>query len=480
MELWNPLGPLPLLVENYAPVHLLAHALEWQLFGASTTGYHVVNVLMHVLASCLLVLVFLRTRIPLPWAAAAGALFLVHPANVEAVAWISQLKTTASMALGLGALLCHPRRPGAAALLFALALLAKPTAAVFLPVAVLLGWAEPAADGQRLAAWRWAWLGVWLALFAAFAVLEMWAFSQTAGTAPPVYPDLGVRARSLAANAGRYLVMAATGTGLSAFHEPPPATSWLDPVWLGGLAALLGLGARSVWCLVQRRVEAAYWGWAVVSFLPISGVIPLPHAIADRYLYFILPGLLGAVLLAGREWMPERWATDSRFARAAAIAGLGLGLVFAWSAHARAVLWQSGSRVMADATRNYPQGKAALLLGARRAGLQGDADGALRRLRELTARGYDRLDYLMQEPAFGALRGDPRFQRIVRGLADGLLARLRQSESPSQHELHAMALAYEVRGEREATLRTLERAVELGGPLTDQIRRDLELLRRTP
>ena len=52
-------------------------------------------------------------------------------------------------------------------------------------VAVLLGWAEPAADGQRLAAWRWAWLGVWLALFAAFAVLEMWAFSQTAGTAPP-------------------------------------------------------------------------------------------------------------------------------------------------------------------------------------------------------------------------------------------------------------------------------------------------------
>ena len=121
-------------------------------------GYHVVNVLFHVVASVLLVLLFRRTGVAPAAAAFGGAFFLVHPANVEAVAWINQLKTSSAMVLCRSAVLLHPRRPGVGALLFALALMAKPTAAVALFFAAALGWLRRP-EGEEEVDWRWPWLG---------------------------------------------------------------------------------------------------------------------------------------------------------------------------------------------------------------------------------------------------------------------------------------------------------------------------------
>src|SRR5262245_23982478 len=39
---------------NYAPVHTLVHALQWQLFGEHVRGYHVVQALVHAGAAVLL------------------------------------------------------------------------------------------------------------------------------------------------------------------------------------------------------------------------------------------------------------------------------------------------------------------------------------------------------------------------------------------------------------------------------------------
>jgi hypothetical protein len=54
----DPTGPAAAHTANYAPVHLLMHALSWQLFGANTFGHHVLNVLLHAIASVLLVALF--------------------------------------------------------------------------------------------------------------------------------------------------------------------------------------------------------------------------------------------------------------------------------------------------------------------------------------------------------------------------------------------------------------------------------------
>ena len=76
---------------NYSPVQLLLHATVWELFGDWTPAHHVTNCVLHAVASLLLVVLFARCGVPRPAALLAGVFFLLHPANVEAVAWISQL-----------------------------------------------------------------------------------------------------------------------------------------------------------------------------------------------------------------------------------------------------------------------------------------------------------------------------------------------------------------------------------------------------
>jgi len=481
-EILDPTSDVSEVMENYAPVHLLLHGVGWRLFGAETRGHHVVNVLVHAAASLLLVLFFLRCGIAELPAMVGGALFLLHPANVEAVAWISQLKSSASLLLCLAALLAHPRRPAFAVALFACALLAKPTAAVALPVVVVLGLLRGASD--EAGDWRWRWVAVWGLVFALFAVAEFAAFLQTAGQAPPLYPEWGVRLRTMFAVALRYLVLGAATWKLSAFHEPPPATSWLDPWWLASLAILVVLGWRLVLVARRRSTECAFWVWAAVSFAPVSGLIPLPFPMADRYLYFMLPGLLGALLLAGPEWLA--WLGERAPARIRArlpLRPLLLGLAallligFGLRAHERAYVFRSPYVFMFDAEKNYPEGGPAMTRRARRAALAGDVDGVVAALQAARARGYNRLEHLINDEAYLRLLGEPRVRAIVDEMAAELIERMRRDPEPSQVKLRVIAQALIVLGDRQAALAAMEQAAAVGGCFDSQVASELRQLR---
>jgi len=479
----DPGGPVVPLAANYSPLHMLLHATEWEVFGARVRGYHVVNVLLHAFVSWLLILLFRSSRIPAAAATLAGLLFLLHPANVEAVAWISQLKTTSAMALALGALLVHPRRPGLGALLFALALLAKPLAAFALPVAALLDWTR---EGRV----RWRWLSVWAAAFAALAAVEIGAFRDYGVENRPLDPDPLVWARTIIALAMRYLVMALSSYGVSTFQELPRVRSWLDPWWLAGLAALALLGWRTVWALRRSREEAAYWVGAATSFAPVCQLFPFDFAMADRYLYMILPGLLGGSLLAAAEpWKRAFGATPGRAAgsressRRAALARLGLPLAllvavgFGIRSTQRAALWRSAGLLNADAAAHYPEGRQAHLTRARAAARAGDLDGVAAGLRGATAAGYDYLHVLLQEPLFATARSHPGVNAVYRELARSWIARVEEEDRPNQAELNMLAVAHEARGELAEAVRGLERALEVGGDEDDLVRMRLVRVR---
>jgi hypothetical protein len=134
---------------------------------------------------------------------------------------------------------------------------------------------------------------------------------------------------------------------------------------------------------------------------------------------------------------------------------------------------------MADAVRNYPDGTAAHLAAAGQAATLGDAGATVLHLRAAWARGYNRLDHLLG-PNYAAVRSDPRFRALLVEMATQMLERLGALAEPSQMELRALALAHELRGERELALRALERALEVGGPVDEEIRRELRQLRGRP
>ena len=479
LAILDPTSVLAEIVENYAPVHVLLHALEWQLFGTETLGYHVVNVLLHATGSFLLVRLLRESGVSPAAAIFGGAFFLLHTGNVEAVAWINQLKTSSAMAMSLGALLLHPRRPGFAAALFALALLAKPTAAVALFFAVAIGWARTArGQGQDEAGaidWKWPWLAGWAAILVLFAVAELAAFSSTAGQAPTLYDDLGDRVRSIFAIAMRYLVMAGTTYGLSTFHEPE-AAGMLDPWWLASLPVLSLLGWRSVTALRDRREEGAWWLFAAVSFAPICGIIPLPFPIADRYLYFILPGLVGGVLLAAPEWL-ARFSLPEAAWNGLRVAGVVLLALLALRSFDRAQVWQTPMSAMADSISNYPDGVAAKTQSATLSAQRGDATTAVRLLEEAHARGYNRLDHLLMA-GYAPIQADPAFVALKKRWAREWIERLSRNESPSQHELHPIAQAWIVLEDLGAARDTLRRAIEVGGPLTPVLEEDLANIER--
>jgi tetratricopeptide (TPR) repeat protein len=84
----------PGATQQYYPALHTAFWLQYQLFGLSTTGYHLVGISFHAIVA-FLVAVVLR-RLAIPGALAAAFVFALHPVHVESVAWITEQKNTLS------------------------------------------------------------------------------------------------------------------------------------------------------------------------------------------------------------------------------------------------------------------------------------------------------------------------------------------------------------------------------------------------
>jgi hypothetical protein len=91
--------------QDYWPLTYSTFWLQWRLWGNDPTGYHLVNLALHIGESLLVWLIL--SRLSIPGAFLAATLFALHPVNVESVAWISQQKNTISLLFFLLSILCY-------------------------------------------------------------------------------------------------------------------------------------------------------------------------------------------------------------------------------------------------------------------------------------------------------------------------------------------------------------------------------------
>jgi len=469
---------------NYAPVHLLAHALEWSVFGNQVEGYHLVNLLLHAAAAVLLVELLHGRGLPLAAAVFGGAIFAVHPANVETVLWIFQLKTLLALVFAMGALLVRQRHPAVGTALFALALLSKIPALFALPVAFAFDWLSGPDRAHARRERRW--IVAWIAIALLCSVPQFAAFDRGVSP-PPLGRDIPEIFRTMVAIGGRYVAMAYTGAGTSPFHAPDAADSFADPWWLFGGVAAVCLAALLLSAFRSRREAAAWWLWAAAAYAPISQLFPFRYPMGDRYLYFVLPGLIGGTAFAVRD----AWPRIAAFARsrgvlppsprttlgAAAATATVLVVLFAVLAREQARVWRLPMTVMIAAAENYPNGLPAQQMRVYKAAGRGDAASAAAALRAARARGFDSFMDIETDAHYAAVRRDPDFDAALRDIAGDWIATIRARDVPTHYETYWLAQAHVLRDELREAEAALDRALEIGGDFDSRIRAQLIPLR---
>lgn len=355
--LLDPRAPRGPFGAEYLPLRDLSYALDARLFGerapdggrrlgrAAEVGFRASNLAWYALACALCAAFCERVVDPArrggrarALALAAAALFALHPAHAESVAWVSGRKDVLSGALVFAALLAHLRARergsapayAASAALTAVACLAKSTAVAVPALVLALELALPAPPGRPSAPLRRRLLRVLPTLGVALAAsaLAVWVGGRTGVGRAHGSLELVLRLPEVALIdlpiLRRYLVTAFAPLVLRINHHdllvralaPGPAR-WLD----AALAAATLLPLALLAARTRRRLPRLAALWFLAALLPVLNLVPFSQWLADRFLF--LP-LLGPCLLLAAGGV----ALARRHRAAAAALGLGVGLLF--------------------------------------------------------------------------------------------------------------------------------------------------------
>ncbi len=348
---------------DYWPLSISSFWIEWRLWGMHAAGYHVTNLVLHIVES-LLIWIILR-RMSTAGAFLAAMIFAVHPVNAESVAWIAQRKNLMAMLFFLLSILWYmkgiqwavdthangarsaPGRETASDFIhpssfiphpslfywlslagFVLSMLCKGSVAVF-PVLLLaiIWWLRP------LRIWELLWIAPFFLVSAALGWVNMWF--QTHGSGE-VLRSAGFWERLLGAGGVMwfYLYKALLPIDL-AFVYP----QWRVQVnnllwWLPLMAAMAVTGALWRYRKSWSRPFLLAWFFFCAALIPVMGFVDVGFTkyalVASRYQHVAIIGVIAFVAAAVVLWHRCTQGGARRGAMVVALAAVSVLVFLTW------------------------------------------------------------------------------------------------------------------------------------------------------
>lgn len=342
---------------NWHPLTWLSLMLDANLYGLNAAGYHWTNLLLHAANAVLLFLVFHQMTGVIGPSAFVAAVFAVHPAHTESVAWVAERKDVLSTFFGfltIWAYVRHARAPSAARywliLLFFILSLASKQMLVTMPFLLLLldYWPLGRVAGSGVESahptpfqnmgvadliWEKVPIFAQSAVFCAVTVLAQ----RTGGAVTPTtLYSVPVRIANALVSYAQYLGMTFWPFGLGVYY-PHPGDDVSFALAAGAAGLLLAITvAAFVWRRARPELIVG-WLWYLGTLVPVIGLVQVGmQAMADRYTYIPMIGITIAVAWGLPALLPKEMPAAAKSALCRVAGALAVGFL------AVVCFWQVG------------------------------------------------------------------------------------------------------------------------------------------
>ena len=430
--LWGPLVPPLETPVSRRPLVNLTLAFNYAAHGLDVTGYHVVNLGVHLLAACLLFSIVRRALSADPLRAQFGARastialaatlwWTVHPLLSEIVNYTTQ-RTTAMAGLLVFATVYAAQRSletrhrvrwtAAAAIACALGILAKEVVAVAPLIVVLYDRLFAFASFRAALAAR-------ASLYAALAIswvelglLLVLRPHSTVGFSAGI--DAWTYALNQARMIPRYVQLAVWPDALVLDYGLPARLTLAD---VSGLALLVGAAIAATIAALIRWPRAGFLGAAFFLMLaPTSSVLPIATEVgAERRMYLPLAaiavlGVLGAAVLVERARLRAPVRAQRFVLMASLLVGAGWLTVLSVRTVYRNQEFATRESIWRSSVERQPHGRARLSYASALLDAGKDAS-ALRELR-LAVRDYPDAGFALGNQLAAARRYDEAIREL--------------------------------------------------------------------
>lgn len=283
----------------WQPLTWLSLMLNYQLFGLKAGGYHITNLILHILNTLLLFWLFKRMTGAVWRSAFVAAFFALHPFHVESVAWIAKRKDLLSAFFWMLSLCLYVyytekpimKRYLLVLLSFVLALMSKPIVITLPLILILLDyWPLHRFTSRKNNLFLWQ-LKEKLPFFILSAALSIITFIVHDKDKPYAenFP-LGSRIANAAVSFINYLEKTIWPNNLAVYDPYPDQFIFWQ---VAGAALLIIFITFVVIALVKKSPFLfAGWSWYAITILPVLGIIQVnQQARSDHYTYVPLIGI---------------------------------------------------------------------------------------------------------------------------------------------------------------------------------------------